>query len=370
MEATFRSINYSHTHLKKVNPYVSIAILAKITYVSVYYILVNFTTVSSALDANCRYDCYWYAEIANRGYTPKSEVSLAPNGANWGFFPLFPYLVKILHLSTPIDIRLVGFVVNTLLFIVGVFFLGKFIEEKYGNRISKFTIALFCFSPVSVYLNSFYTEAAFFSLIAALTWFIYTDRPFLIVFIASLLGVTRNTGALIATLLIFSWQLQKKCNLLHLFRAGLFSLVSVLLLGVHILVLSKTTGDYFAIVSHHRVHRGNPISWILSSLSFQSPLQIGLLILFIFTIYVFGKNLREKNYCEAAVLFPVLLTSISYPTFINWRYFLILFPLYLYASRRLIQINSRILTAAIICLEIAFLVFAQFSWIMNYGFMV
>jgi hypothetical protein len=359
-----RVTNYS------LSSYIGIAVTSRILHLIVFAALSSSSGTRDLIVDSCRYDCYWYFEIAKIGYTEESQALLTPEDVNWGFFPLFPYLVKILHAVMPWDLKVLGYLVNTVFTVAGTVFLGKYLEERYGSRVSKVTIVLFCFSPVSIYFNAFYTEAGFYCLIAALVWFIYCEKKLAIIITANLLGVTRNTGALVAILLIFAWQLSKGGGKKNFLKASLFSSGSLALLATHILYLQKLSGEFFAVSSHHRVNRGNPFVWAWETLSFHSLLQIGLLVLLSFAIYVFISNLRSRNLYEAVILIPALVTSITYPGFINWRYLLILFPLYLSLSQILVRNNSKIPFRFVVGIEIAILCFVEYSWLMNYGFMV
>lgn len=353
-----------------ISAYIGIAVASRIFYLIVFAALSSWQGTRDLIVDSCRYDCYWYLQIAESGYTEKSQSLLTPDDVNWGFFPLFPYLVKILHIAIPLDFKILGYLINTVFTVAGTVFLGKYLEEKYGKRVSKGAIVLFCFSPVSIYLNSFYTEAGFYCLIAALIWFIHSEKKLAVILTANLLGVTRNTGAIVAILLVVVWQLSKGADKKRFYIASLYSSASLALLAIHILYLQKISGEFFAISSHHRVNRGNPFIWVWETLSFHSFLQLGLLLLLGFAVYVFISNLRSRNFYEAAMMIPAFMTSITYPGFINWRYFLILFPLYLSLSQVLVRNNTKVLFRSVVGIEIMILCFVEYSWIMNYGFMV
>jgi len=355
---------------KKINPYLLIACYSKVFYWLSYLSIAFITETKDLAGTNCRYDCYWYMGIATTGYSESSEVSTDPKSANWGFFPFFPYLTRLMHLVLPIDERILGYGVNILLSIIGAVFLGKYLHSKYGNRTALITISLICFSPVNVYFNSAYSESSFFCLITALVWFIHKQKPYSVIVTGSLLGLTRNTGTLIAVLLIFCWQLGKEFRLKRIAKASLMSIVIALPLLLHVVFLKERSGEYLAILRYHRVNRGNPISWIFDTLNFQSPLQILLLCLFAYSLCVFAINIKRKNYYESAIIIPILITSLTYPGFLNWRYFLILYPLYLGLSGLILKDSRRYLLRFVFVLEPVLLLFSIYSWMKNLGFMV
>jgi hypothetical protein len=355
---------------RKIDPYLLIALYSRIFYWLGYLIITFFMGAKDLLASNCRYDCYWYLGITSNGYTNELQVSVNPKSANWGFFPFFPYLTRIVHLIIPIDERVLGYLVNNLLFLAGTLFLGKYLESKYGKRTSIATVWLICFSPVNVYLNTAYSEASFYCFLAALLWFIQSERTFPALAAASLLGISRNTGLIITILLIFSWQLGREKSRRNFFKASVMSLAPFLVLGAHILVLQRVTGDFLAIVHGHAVGRGNPVTWILQTINLDSVLQVALLLLYLLTFYVCLKNFKEKNYYECLIMIPVILTSTTYPGFINWRYILILFPIYLLIAQSNLIGHKKHIINILFVLEPALLLFAIYSWVSNFGFMV
>ncbi|MCX8515193.1 MAG: hypothetical protein ORN24_06450, partial [Burkholderiales bacterium] len=52
--------------------------------------------------AMCKWDCQWYLTIINNGYDlhTRTYPRLWHGLANWAFFPLYPYLVKIISVAS------------------------------------------------------------------------------------------------------------------------------------------------------------------------------------------------------------------------------------------------------------------------------
>ena len=67
--------------------------------------------------ASCRWDCFWYQDIARNGYSsiPRLYDDFRPAQANWAFFPLYPLLTYLMTKSFDISIGLSGFLINIIL---------------------------------------------------------------------------------------------------------------------------------------------------------------------------------------------------------------------------------------------------------------
>lgn len=352
------------------SPYLIYAVFSRFIYLLIFLISSILTKSENLLGANCRYDCKWYLEIAKNGYSTGSISPGDPNFTIWGFFPLFPYTVKLIHVFLNLDLRLISYFLNALLFTVGTIFLGKYLEGRYDQLISRRTILLLCFSPINVYFCSGYSEAGFFCLISALIWFLYSNNLFAAVLAGSLLGISRNTGLIIAALLFVFIYLHRRINLRGTIITGLSLTLCSAPLLLHIILLRRINGDSLGLINRHGVEPSNPIAWLFQTFSFQSPLQIALLSLLIFAIYVTAQNFRLGNSWEAIVLIPAIVTSLVYPEFINWRYLLVLYPIYLrvvvLTSAQRISLYFRLF----FFLNFLAMIFAIYSWIQNFGYMV
>ena len=101
----------------------------------------------------------------------------------------------------------------------------------------------------------------------------------------------------------------------------------------------------------------------------QSPLQLGILVLFILALLIFVIFLKAGRVIDSAVLLPVILTSLVYPFFINWRYFMVLYPLYLYLA--LVYVRTyKALKLSIPLVLITSTLIGIYGWVNNLGYMV
>src|SRR5690606_19400556 len=74
----------------------------------IYLFLHGSGTPLDYLGALCVWDCNWYVTIVEHGYHPAPVEYFRPGGANWAFFPLYPFLVGALH-RLGLSITLAGF---------------------------------------------------------------------------------------------------------------------------------------------------------------------------------------------------------------------------------------------------------------------
>ena len=82
-----------------------------------------------------RWDALWYTRVADLGYG--YEVRL-PNGdvhSNLAFFPLLPWLERLLSAPTPLSYADAGFVISLLASLAAAW--GVFLHGEAGARLSK-----------------------------------------------------------------------------------------------------------------------------------------------------------------------------------------------------------------------------------------
>jgi Gpi18-like mannosyltransferase len=111
--------------------------------------------VSKALSGTIKWDGYYYYKIATEGYGV--EKSGLP-----AFYPLYPYVMKLVSLFLGVRIEIVSFVMNTIFSYFACLFLYLLAKDYLKKKDdSLFALLLFIFAPMNVFLLVFYTEALF-----------------------------------------------------------------------------------------------------------------------------------------------------------------------------------------------------------------
>ncbi|MFI7292287.1 mannosyltransferase family protein [Streptomyces sp. NPDC050121] len=155
---------------------------------------------SSAGDKNAytlltaRWDALWYTRVAELGYG--YEVRL-PNGdvhSNLAFFPLLPWLERLLHAATPLSYADAGFVVSLLASLAAAGGIFAVADHVYGRRAGVCAVLVWAVLPVGIVQSMAYSESLFTALAAWSLYAVLTGRWVTAGALASLSGLTRPVG--------------------------------------------------------------------------------------------------------------------------------------------------------------------------------
>jgi len=151
-------------------------------------------------DALCHYDCDWYTGIAIFGYdkTPSQSLSDTTWGqANWAFFPLYPYLIRLAMAVSRLTANQAGFWISNASLCVFVFAAARYARLVDG-KLSPAALAVFLFAfPYSFYLSVPYTEGLYAALTMLAFYFLASTRLYPAAAFAGALAATRVTGILL-----------------------------------------------------------------------------------------------------------------------------------------------------------------------------
>ncbi|MEU9478275.1 glycosyltransferase family 39 protein [Streptomyces sp. NPDC048191] len=142
-----------------------------------------------------RWDSLWYTRVAELGYG--YEVRL-PNGdvhSNLAFFPLLPWLERLLHAALPLSYADAGLVVSLLASLAAACGIFAVAERVYGPRVGVCAVLLWAVLPVGVVQSMAYSESLFTALAAWSLYALLTGRWLTAGVLAALAGLTRPVGA-------------------------------------------------------------------------------------------------------------------------------------------------------------------------------
>ncbi|MEU2286340.1 mannosyltransferase family protein [Streptomyces sp. NPDC013178] len=158
-----------------------------------------------------RWDSLWYTRVAELGYG--YEVRL-PNGdvhSNLAFFPLLPWLERLLHATTPLSYAGAGFTVSLLASLAAAWGIFAVADQVYGRReggaerglgrvvagdgrAGVCAVLLWAVLPVGIVQSMAYSESLFTALAAWSLYAVLTGRWVTAGALASLAGLTRPVG--------------------------------------------------------------------------------------------------------------------------------------------------------------------------------
>jgi hypothetical protein len=141
-----------------------------------------------------RWDALWYTRVAELGYG--YEVRL-PNGdvhSNLAFFPLLPWLERLLAALTPLSYADAGFAVSLLASLAAAWGVFAVTDHVYGRRAGVCAVLLWAVLPVGIVQSMAYSESLFTALAAWSLYAVLTGRWVTAGALASLAGLTRPVG--------------------------------------------------------------------------------------------------------------------------------------------------------------------------------
>ena len=152
---------------------------------------------SSVLGGWCRFDCGWYVDIAQRGYsyTPGQRSSVA-------FFPGYPLMVRVVDgiVDSPIiSTALVTWVAG----LAAAVLFALWTTGRFEARVAGWAVAVFLLYPYGFFLfGAGYGDALFVALVLAAFLLVEHDQPVLAGVAGALAGVTRPIGVAVVAGLV------------------------------------------------------------------------------------------------------------------------------------------------------------------------
>lgn len=141
-----------------------------------------------------RWDSLWYTRVAELGYG--FEVRL-PNGdvhSNLAFFPLLPWLERLLASVTPMSYADAGFTVSALASLAAAWGVFAVADHVYGRRAAVHAAVLWAALPVGIVQSMAYSESLFTALAAWSLYAVLTGRWLTAGTLALFAGLTRPVG--------------------------------------------------------------------------------------------------------------------------------------------------------------------------------
>ncbi|MFF8939721.1 mannosyltransferase family protein [Streptomyces paradoxus] len=141
-----------------------------------------------------RWDALWYVRVAELGYG--YEVRL-PNGdvhSNLAFFPLLPWLERLVAAVSPLSYADGGFLVSLVASLAAAWGIFAVADHVYGRRAGVCAVLLWAVLPVGIVQSMAYSESLFTALAAWALYAVLTGRWVTAGALALFAGLTRPVG--------------------------------------------------------------------------------------------------------------------------------------------------------------------------------
>jgi Gpi18-like mannosyltransferase len=190
-----------------------------------------------------RWDAGWYLDIAKNGYR-----FLPGEQSNVAFFPLYPYVVRLVHAA----IRLpgdagwlsVGIIVSNTALLVALIYLYRLTCMDYHPGTAARAVLYLCVFPTTLFLSAVYSESLFLALIVTAFYYARAARWIATGVLAAAATLCRPAGLLLLVPLGFEYLAQKEFRWRQI-RADCIALILPLLaLAGHLTVLRWRFGSW------------------------------------------------------------------------------------------------------------------------------
>ncbi|ADI11376.1 integral membrane protein [Streptomyces bingchenggensis BCW-1] len=142
-----------------------------------------------------RWDAVWYSRIAEEGYGYTLRLPDGSVHSDLAFFPLLPWLERLVSALTPLDAAGAGLAVSwiaSLFAAWGIFAIG---DRLRGRRVGTALVVLWAVLPVGIVQSMAYSESLFTALAAWAVYALLTGRWVWAGSLAAAAGLTRPVGA-------------------------------------------------------------------------------------------------------------------------------------------------------------------------------
>lgn len=141
-----------------------------------------------------RWDSLWYTRVAELGYGYEVRLPDGDVHSNLAFFPLLPWLERLLHALTPLSYAGAGFTVSLLASLAAAWGIFAVADHVYGRRVGVCAVLLWAVLPVGIVQSMAYSESLFTALAAWSLYAVLTGRWLTAGALAALAGLTRPVG--------------------------------------------------------------------------------------------------------------------------------------------------------------------------------
>lgn len=314
------------------------------------------------ISLHARWDSAWYLDIAQNGY------SLEYN--QWGlynvvFFPLYPFLIKIISFLAAGNFILSGWILSVIFLLLALFYLFKLVKEFHPEINPYLPVIFLLIFPTAFFLNVVYAESLFLFLSLAAFYYGLKKNFILAGIFGFFASLARITGILLFIPLI--WEYFKNHNfklksvfnlkilpifliplgtfgffLYHYFKFGNFFLF---------FEIQKNWGRAFTIQKEHFDLFSNPaiinfsldafftlfaiatalfvfkklrpsygsymLATIAIALSTGTLMSIGRYILVLFPIFILGASIKNQYLKQIWILISILFLAMNITLFVN-----------------------------------------------------
>lgn len=184
------------------------------------------------------------------------------------FFPLFPWLLRLVCGITGLGGYTAGLLIQPVLFAVGGMALYRIVQPRFGRAAAGETLVLLCLLPGSFFFAAPMTESLYFALSMLAFACMESGRPAAFAGFGFLAALTRSTGGLLAGAAGVLWlmRLRRKEKAAPWLAAALGPAAGT---GAYLLLNWHCYGDCFAFSAIQKAHWSQGLGWVGDTLRYH-----------------------------------------------------------------------------------------------------
>jgi hypothetical protein len=141
-----------------------------------------------------RWDALWYVRVAELGYGYEVRLANGDVHSNLAFFPLLPWLERLVAAVSPLSYADGGFLVSLVASLAAAWGIFAVADHVYGRRAGVCAVLLWAVLPVGIVQSMAYSESLFTALAAWALYAVLTGRWVTAGALALSAGLTRPVG--------------------------------------------------------------------------------------------------------------------------------------------------------------------------------
>ncbi|MFG2809277.1 mannosyltransferase family protein [Streptomyces massasporeus] len=141
-----------------------------------------------------RWDALWYVRVAELGYGYEVRLANGDVHSNLAFFPLLPWLERLVAAVSPLSYADGGFLVSLVSSLAAAWGIFAVADRVYGRRAGVCAVLLWAVLPVGIVQSMAYSESLFTALAAWSLYAVLTGRWVTAGTLALFAGLTRPVG--------------------------------------------------------------------------------------------------------------------------------------------------------------------------------
>lgn len=352
----------------------AISIILTFIFAYIAFVINSEVFPESFLSIWNRWDTQHYISIASDGY---SSSTVNERHLLIAFFPLYPFLIKILSFIFR-NYLFSGLLISNISYIIALFYLYKLVLLDFDKDVALRSVIYLSIFPTAFFMHAAYTESLFIVLTLASFYYARGNKWALVGILGMFAAMTRITGIILLPIMLLEYLHQREFKRENIDKDVIWIFVIGVGLLVYILLNYITYGEplkFLQVQSDHWfMSHSLPVKGFInafgnaihgdpgfSTTSGWFQIVFGLLG-YILIIYSFFR--LRLSYSMYALLSWIIVTSTSFWISIP-RFLVVVFPIYILLAilGRSREVNYTIIFTSIALYALLLSQFATGRWV-------